>query len=259
MEDEIPERQRDIQGKQGFQNTSESASAPSSGQSERTDTVNFWNDVWSTMEHSFADHDELLEEHTKDLKPGRAMDLGCGSGGNAVWLAERGWRVTAVDFSEVAIEKGRIRAFERGVEVEFLVSDVTTFRPDGKYDLVMSFYIQLWSEQRAQMLTEAAKALNARGRLLFVSHDRSAPPEGWSKEDLESLTTPLQVAAELAGLRIERAEIVQENGSHAKHGTDSAGSETHDKGEDGSHHSEGQEGDVRSHGATTVVVAVKEE
>ena len=215
----------------------------------KTDTVEFWNDVWATMDQTFADHDVLLAKLAEGLQPGRALDLGCGSGGNAVWLAERGWQVTAVDFSEVAIEKGRMRASERGVEVEFAVSDVTTYRPDGQYDLVTSFYIHLWPEQRSQILAEAAKALNPGGRLIFVSHDASAPPDGWSREDLESLTTPHQVAAEVPGPRIEQAEVVEERGYHTEHTAISTALESLGNGEDSN----------RAQGATTVVVAVKEE
>ncbi len=215
----------------------------------KTDTVEFWNDIWATMDHTFADHDALLPRLVEGLQPGRALDLGCGSGGNAVWLAGRGWRVTAVDFSAVAVEKGRMRASGSGVEVEFVVSDVTAYRPDGRYDLITSFYIQLWPEQRSQMLADAAKALNPGGRLIFVSHDASAPPDGWSKEDLESLTTPLQVAAELPGLKIEQAEIVEESGCHTEDTANSTASESHHNGEESS----------RTQGATTVVVAVKAE
>ena len=215
----------------------------------KSDTVEFWNDVWATMDHTFADHDALLPKLVEGLQPGRALELGCGSGGNAIWLAKRGWRVTAVDFSVVAVEKGRMRANERGVEVEFVVSDVTAHRPDGRYDLVTSFYIQLWPEQRSRMLTEAAKALNPGGKLIFVSHDASAPPDGWSREDLESLTTPLQIVDELPGLKIEQAEVVEGSGAHTEDTASSTALESHDSGEESS----------RMQGATTVVVAVKEE
>ena len=215
----------------------------------KTDTVEFWNDIGATMDHTFADHDALLAKLVGGLQPGRALDLGCGSGGNAVWLAEHGWQVTAVDFSVVAVEKGRMRASERGVEVEFVVSDVTAHRPNGRYDLNTSFYIQLWPEQRSQMLAEAAKVLNPGGRIIFVSHDASAPPDGWTREDLESLTTPPQVAAELPGLKIERAEVLGESGHHTEDTASSTASEPHDNGEESS----------RTQGATTVVVAMKED
>ena len=99
-----------------------------------SDTAEFWNGIWSTMGHTFADHDELLVYHAGDLNPGRALDLGCGSGGNAVWLAERGWRVTAVDFSEVALAEVKRRAADSRVEVELVVSDVAAYRQSGLYD-----------------------------------------------------------------------------------------------------------------------------
>ena len=220
-----------------------------------TDTVEFWNEIWSTMDHTFADHDQALADFATELKPGRTLDLGCGSGGNALWLAERGWRVTGVDFSDAAIEKGKTRAAERGVEVEFVVSDVATYRPDGQYDLVTSFYIQLWPDQRARMLAAAAEALAPGGRLLFVSHDKSSPPSGWSQEDLASLTTPDEVVAELPGLRIELAEVVVgESGAHMSQMPDPDEDDGHEH-----HHPphEPAEDAEHSHGATTVVVAVR--
>ncbi len=222
----------------------------------RTDTVEFWDDVWATMEHTFADHDTLLEEHTRELKPGRALELGCGSGGNAVWLAERGWQVTTVDFSAVAIEKAKLRAADHRVEVEFTVSDVTVYRPNGPYDLITSFYIQLWPEQRAQMLSAAVEALAPGGRLLFVSHDQSSPPAGWSREDLESLTTPDEVAAELPSLRIERAEVVREIGAHAEDMPHPEEQEGHSHHQDRLHSHEEPEHHGGLHGAATVVLGV---
>ena len=217
----------------------------------RSDTTEFWNDTWSTMDHTFADYDETLVEHAGEVQPGRALDLGCGSGGNAVWLAKRGWQVTAVDFSDVAIEKARMRAAGSGVEVEFLVSDVTTYQPKEKYDLITSFYIHLWPKERAQMLGNAAQLLAPGGRLLFVSHDKSSPPSGWSDADLASLTTPDEVAAELPGLVIERAEAVEDNGAHMADPSDH-GHEHHVR--SGEHT---QPGEGHSHRAATVVVAVK--
>ncbi len=224
----------------------------------KSDTVEFWNDVWATMEHTFAGHDKLLAEYIQGLNPGRALDLGCGSGGNAVWLAGRGWQVTAVDFSDIAIGKAKLRAADNQVGVKFIISDVTAYRPDGLYDLITCFYIQLWPEQRAQMLSRLSEALAPGGRFLFVSHDQSSPPSGWSREDLASLTTPREVAAELPGLRIERAVVVAESGAHAEHTPDSGAPEEHNSrgNEHGSH--EEPERDAHSCGATTVVVGIKD-
>lgn len=212
-------------------------------------TVEFWNDTWSSMSHSFTHSDKVLMDCTGNLEPGRALDLGCGIGENAIWLAEHDWRVTGVDFSDVAIEKARKRAADKRVEVEFVVSDASVYRPSGRYDLITSFYIHLWPEQRARMLANAVEALAPGGRILFVSHDRSVTPSWWSREDLESLTTPEEIVAELPGLRIDRAEVVEEIGSHAEHGSE--------HGDPGDH--DGHESDQHSHGATTVVVGVRDE
>ncbi len=220
----------------------------------RPDTIEFWNETWSTMDNTFADYDEALADHAKGLKPGRALDLGCGSGGNAVWLAERGWRVTAVDFSGVAIEKARMQAADRGVEVEFAVSDVTTYQSRGQYDLITSFYIQLWPKQRMQMLSIAVESLAPGGTLLFVSHDRSSPPSGWSDDELASLTTPDEVVAELPDLVIERAEIVKDDAAHMAHKPDSEEEGGHEHHHCSREHTENAE---HSPDASTVVVAIR--
>lgn len=212
--------------------------------SASSDTVEFWNEIWEMMEHTFADYDEALVDAVEGLPPGRALDMGCGTGGNAMWLAARGWQVTAVDFSKVAIQKAKQHAAERGIEVNFVAADAAEYQSQGEYDLITSFYIQLWSPQRAQMLSNMSKALAPGGRLLFVSHDKSVSPSGWSEEDLESLTTPEEIVSELSGLRIERAETVEESGAHMEHMPQP---EAHDH-----HHDASQ-----SPSATTIVVAVR--
>lgn len=219
--------------------------------SANSDTVEFWNEIWETMPHTFADHDEALARAVEGLTPGCALDMGCGAGGNAMWLAERGWQVTAVDFSEVAIEKASQQAAKRGIEVNFAVADAATFQPQGEFDLITSFYIHLWPRQRAQMLSNVSKAIAPGGRLLFVSHDKSAPPSGWSEEDLESLTSPEEVAAELPGLHIEQAHTIYESGAHTEHMSQSEEEHTHHEAH------ENHDDTYHPHSATTIVVAVR--
>ncbi len=186
------------------------------------DSREFWNEMWAKHDDVTPDPDDLLVTEVEGLIPGRALELGCGAGGNPIWLAEHGWQVTAIDFSEAAIEKGKRLAAERGVQVGFVVADATTFQPDGRYDLITSFYIQVSPDQRAKMLSMAAAALAPGGTLLFVSHDKSSPPPGWTDEDMLSLTTPEEVAPELSGLEIERALVVEHSGGeHAAHAQDS--------------------------------------
>ena len=217
------------------------------------DASEFWDDIWATMEELSTAPDQLLVTQIKGLSPGRALELGCGMGSNAVWLAERGWRVTAMDFSENAIEKARQLARERGVDVEFVIADASSYQTDGEYDLVTSFYVQLSPEQRVKMLPLAGEALAPGGTLLFVSHDRSNPPAEWSKEDLLSLTTPDKIVSELPSLKIEQAYVLEhDDGAHA-HGSD----EHHDSHENSeTHHSRGYVSDEahEPHNASSTVV-----
>ena len=91
-----------------------------------TDTPEFWNEMWAELEDCGSGSDAILFDQVQDLTPGRALDIGCGTGGNAVWLAKQGWQVTAVDYSEVAIDKGRRLAAEQGVSVGFVVAGAST-------------------------------------------------------------------------------------------------------------------------------------
>ena len=136
-----------------------------------------WNDRYGTAEYIWkADPNVFLVEQTADLSPGRAVDLACGEGRNAVWLAEQGWTVTGVDFSDVGLDKGRRLAAERGVGVDWVCADATTWEPpDAGYDLVAVFYLQLPADQRGQAMAVAGRALAPGGTLLVVAHDRGQP------------------------------------------------------------------------------------
>ena len=86
-----------------------------------------------------AEPNRFLVAEASDLEPGRALDLACGEGRNAIWLAERGWRVTGVDFSEVALAKAAQPAASRGVEGEWVAADLVSYRPEpGAFDLVLA-------------------------------------------------------------------------------------------------------------------------
>ena len=193
--------------------------------------------------------DEVLVSEIESLSAGRALEIACGAGGNAVWLAQQGWCVTAVDFSKTAIERARKLAEERGVNVDFVVADATTFQPAAKYGLIVSFYIQLFPEQRSKMLANAVDALAPGGTLLFVSHDRSGPPPDWEEEFLATLTTPEEIVAELPGLEIIKA-IVFDHGADGPHAT-------HFRDTDEHHHgNEAAVGHEPHNWLTTVVRAV---
>ena len=172
------------------------------------DEREFWDEIWSGTDDIGSGSDELLATYTERLTPGRALELGCGAGRNAAWLTERDWQVTAVDFSPAAVERGKQLADQAGVAVELEVAEAASYQPKGQFDLITSFYIQLPSPERARMLANAGDDLAPGGTLLFVSHDESSPPQGWSQDDRLTLTTPEQIVAEFQGLRIAEVKVL---------------------------------------------------
>lgn len=152
----------------------------------------------------------FLVAEVEGIAPGRALDLACGAGRNAVWLAERGWRVTAVDFSDVALGLARRHAAERGVEVEWVHADLRAYVPAaGAFDLVCVLYLQLPGAERRLVLPRAAAALAPGGTLLVVGHHLDNLASGWGgPKDPAVLFTAEDVAAELPGLEVVKAERV---------------------------------------------------
>jgi SAM-dependent methyltransferase len=150
-----------------------------------------------------------------DLAPGRALDLGCGEGGDAVWLAERGWHVVAVDISDTALGRAREAADSRGVadRIEFVQLDLADSFPHGTFDLVSSQFLHSTVPlDRTKILANAAAALRSDGLLVIVDHG-SAPP--WvSKLDhhhefpsAEEVIAGLDLSAdEFERLRVEAVE-----------------------------------------------------
>lgn len=157
--------------------------------------------VWSAGPNRF------LAAEAADLPPGRALDLACGEGRNAIWLAERGWQVTAVDFSEVAVEKGR----KRNGAIDFQVADLLAWEPaEAAYDLAIVFYLQLPADELRVVLDRAARAVAPGGTFLLVGHDLRNLTEGHGgPKDAAVLYTPEDVVAALGDLEVERAETVE--------------------------------------------------
>lgn len=170
-----------------------------------------WNRRYAEKELLWsASPSRFLVEEVERLPPGRALDLACGEGRNAIWLAARGWQVTAVDFSEVAIERAAARAAHDGVELDLVCADLLAYEPEERaFDLVLVFYLQLPAHERRLVLARAAGALAPGGTLLLVGHDRTNLEAGiGGPSDPRVLYTPEEIAAELPGLEVERAERV---------------------------------------------------
>jgi SAM-dependent methyltransferase len=161
--------------------------------------------VWS------AEPNRFVVEELAGLPPGRALDLACGEGRNAIWLARRGWEVTGVDFSGVAVAKARAMAAEAGAAASFVRADLADHVPEpGSADLVLLAYLQVPDPLRTTVLERAAAALRPGGTLLWVAHDRSNLDGGHGgPRHPEVLSTPEEVASVLGGLAVRRAEVVR--------------------------------------------------
>jgi 2-polyprenyl-3-methyl-5-hydroxy-6-metoxy-1,4-benzoquinol methylase len=146
-----------------------------------------------------------------ELEPGRALDVACGEGRNAVWLAQRGWRVTALDFSDVALAKAERLAAGRHVDVDWVLADVRDYEPSRRaFDLVGILYLQLPAEERRLVLRWAEDAVAPDGTLIVLGHDATNIADGYGgPKQPEVLFTAEDVAADLSELVVERAERVR--------------------------------------------------
>ena len=173
--------------------------------------ANSWNQKYQATDRLWsATPNQFVAAELADLEPGRAIDLAAGEGRNAVWLAERGWKVTAVDFSDVAIDRGRVAAAERNLEIDWQVGDVHHLELEPKsYDLVVLAYLQLPWPEMERILPRAAAAVAPGGTLLLIAHDSKNLEHGHGGPQTEVvLYTPEQVVGVLGELHIDRAETV---------------------------------------------------
>src|SRR5579875_499379 len=158
-----------------------------------------------------AEPNQFLVEEVAELPPGRALDVACGEGRNAIWLAEHGWNATGVDFSEVALAKARRLADQRAVTVDWINADLLQWTPvAGAFDLVIVFYLQLPAAQRRQVYRRMATGVAPGGTMLVVGHDLDNLAHGYGgPRDASVLFSPQDVAEDLSSLRIVKAQQVR--------------------------------------------------
>ncbi len=168
----------------------------------------YWEDFYSGDRARWSGNaNASLVEEVAELAPGTALDLGCGQGGDAIWLASQGWTVTGADISQKALDVAAKAAEAAGVTVAWERHDLAESLPAGPFDLVTSSFLHSEVElPRAQILRAAADAVAPGGTLLVVGHAPS--PEHHHHEDLPG---PDEVVAELAlpdaEWELERSEL----------------------------------------------------
>lgn len=178
-----------------------------------TDAVTFWNGVYAARSPATDPQpNDLLTEVVSGLSPAEALDLGCGDGGDTLWLADRGWHVTAVDISTVALARLADLAGSRGLGARVTAAqhDLRKSFPQGPFDLISAHFLHTpFDLERASVLRAAAHALRPGGRLLIVDHGSTAP-WSWNQDPDLRYPSPRDVAAGVdldpATWLIERAD-----------------------------------------------------
>lgn len=139
-----------------------------------------WNERYDTSELIWkGEPNQFLPPEVADLTPGTALDLACGEGRNAVWLATQGWTVTGVDFAGVGLAKAERLAADNGVSGTWIEADATSWvAPEAGFDLVVVFYLQLAANERRAAVRTAIASLAVDGTFLLVAHDLLNLTEG---------------------------------------------------------------------------------
>jgi SAM-dependent methyltransferase len=171
----------------------------------------YWDDRFGADRTVFGvEPNRFVAEHLAGFPPGTVLDLGAGQGRNAVWLAGRGHRVTAVDLSPVAGDQTKETAAAAGVEVGVVTADLTLWEPpSGAFDLVLLSYLQLIAEQRTVVHAAAVDALAPGGTVFLVAHHADNLEHGVGGPQIaQVLYTEGDVAADFAALDIVTLERV---------------------------------------------------
>ncbi|MBO0595198.1 class I SAM-dependent methyltransferase [Nesterenkonia sp. E16_7] len=141
---------------------------------EHTFDHEYWDQIWggdrAAAMGSSPPNPHLVRE-TKGLKPGTALDAGCGAGAEAIWLALRGWQVTGADVAVAALDRAAERAIVAGVaeQVRWVPADLSTWEPQMRYDLVTTHYAHPAMPQ-LEFYDRLAEWVAPRGTLLIVGH-----------------------------------------------------------------------------------------
>ena len=166
-----------------------------------------WNEAYSGDASDYAKPDSGLVEIIDGLRPGRALDIGCGAGGLIVALAERKWQVTGIDIAAKAIEAARKVVQERGVNAELHVADATIWKPNRRYDLIVSSFALPDRKAGRSLVYRMIRDAIARGGNVLLK-DFDATMKRVKFFAAFDLVTVEEFTVGFDGLSIIRAEVV---------------------------------------------------
>jgi SAM-dependent methyltransferase len=162
----------------------------------------FWDQRYRSARQVWSgDPNPQLVAEVAGRPPGRALDVGCGEGADAIWLAQRGWAVVAADISGVALERGARHARDTdpvvSARIEWWQADLLARPPEpGSFDLVSVQFMQLPLEPRTRLFTALAASVRAGGTLLVVGHHPSDLATGVARPPMpEFFYSPDEIAA----------------------------------------------------------------
>jgi len=159
-----------------------------------------WNQRYASTELIWsAGPNELFAEIAAGLAIGSALDLGCGEGRNSIWLAQQGWRVSAVDFAANGLDKGRELSSQQGLDVEWILADVSQWESDVKYDLVAVLFLHTSKREREHWLTMAVQAVQPGGYFLYIGHDPENIANGSGGPQIPDVLVKLSELEECCG------------------------------------------------------------
>lgn len=173
---------------------------PAPGTAGPGTTAQMWDEKYSSRPKMWSgEPNPQLVAEAADLAPGEALDLGCGEGADAIWLAARGWAVTGLDVSAVALERAAAHARERGQDsnITWVQQDLAAWNPDPLFDLVTAQFLHSTQMPWQQALQLAAAAVRTGGTLLIVGHHPDGLPPWGAHHTPEKFFTAEDIAREL--------------------------------------------------------------
>lgn len=166
-----------------------------------------WDDRYRAADRLWSVGPNLfVADRLNTANPGTGLDLASGEGRNAVWLSENGWQMTAVDFSEVAVERGRAL----GSSVDFHVGDVVDWEPKAQFDLILIAYLHVPRPEFQSLLVRVTQWLEPGGELFLIGHDRSNLERGYGGPQVPEILWDVdEILESINGFRVVEASVVR--------------------------------------------------